>query len=148
MSLFLYVIKIRKYFVISVLQKNPNKPTRNNNKSQANWIYDSQYFLQQYQRPRSRHDISQSSHPFRALSPAVLAQLTSYQLHQLQQYSIQQLLPLHKGDERQMRSAVMKGPSRINQLLHDQALSLMRIQTHSTRNLCTLEPHSCKGECH
>lgn len=89
MALFLYVIKIIEYFVIiSVSQKKPptnpqpNKPTQT--KPQTSWIYDSQSILQQYPRPESRHGISQTSHLFWVLSPADLAQLTSYRLHQLQ----------------------------------------------------------------
>lgn len=132
-----------KYFVILLLLQ-----TKQNTKPQTNWIHDSQYFLQQYPKPQSRYYISQTSHLFGVLSPADLAQLTSYQLHQLQQYSMQQLLPLHKGDERQMSPAVKKGPSGINQLLHDQAMSLMRTQTQGARKLCALESHSREGECH
>lgn len=134
--------------IILVLQTNKKTPPQNNNKPQANWIYDSQYFLQQHPRPQSRHDISQTSYLFQVVSPADLAQLTSYQLRQLQQYSIQQLLPLHKADEKQTCPAVKKGPSGISQLLHDQALRLLRTQTHSTRDLCAPEPHSREGECH
>lgn len=47
-----------------------------------------------------------------------------------------------------MSPAVKIGPLGINQLLHDQALSLMRTQTHSSRNLCALVPYSCEGESH
>lgn len=148
MSLFRYVIKIIKWFCDPFGFTNKAKDqTQTNNKPHANWIYDSQYFLQQYPRPQSRHDISQAGHLFRALSPADLAQLTGYQLHQLQQRSMQQLLPLHMGDEGQTSPAVKKGPSGINQLLHYQAQSLMRTQAHGTRNLCATEPFSHEGEC-
>lgn len=129
-------------------RRKTNKSTQTNNKPQANWIYDSQYFLQQHPRPQSRHDISQTSHLLQVLSPADLALLTSWQLHRLQEYSIQQLLPLQNGDERQVNPAVKKGLSGINQPVHGEALSLRRPQTHGAWNLCALEPHSHKGECH